>query len=280
MRRKLTLTAILGIMLAVGVAAIAIANGTLYVSTCLRSTSELEGECGGRLVADFGGGVVPKSLPKREMAPVAIELWGRVSTDDGTHHAALREATIDFDRNLAISAKGLPVCDSGHRDPVERDSIPKACDSSIVGGGKADFELAFPERPPILNPSKLTVYNGGAKGGVTTLYGVVRIKIPAPRTIAIPVEFERIHDGHHGLRAVAKTPVIAGGSGSLLDFRLKIKRLFSYRGSQRSYATARCPDGNLDAEVSALFKNEVGTPGVASTTAIKGALAFPCMPTD
>jgi hypothetical protein len=223
---------------------------------------------------------VPKKLPKREMAPVAIKLWGKVSTSDGTHPSALREATIDFDRNLVISAKGLPVCHSGHRDLIERDSIPKACDNSIIGGGKADFELAFPEAPLILNPSKLTVYNGGVKGGVATLYVVAPINMPVPRTIVTRVEIERIHEGRYGLHAVAKIPVIAGGSGSLLDFRLKIKRLFNYRGSQKSYAMARCPNRQLNSQISALFKNEAHEPGVAPTTLIKGAVVSPCTPTS
>jgi hypothetical protein len=280
--KKLTLTLAAGITLALGIAAIAIAFERPYVSTCLRSTIGEGSDCQGfpGLIVNFGTGVVPKKLPKREMAPVAIKLWGKVSTSDGTHPSALREATIDFDRNLAISAKGLPVCHSGHRDPIARGSIPKACDNSIIGGGKADFELAFPEAPLILNPSKLTVYNAGVKGGVITLVVVAPISVPVPRMIAIPVEIERIHEGRYGLHAVAKIPVIAGGRGSLLDFGLKIKRLFNYKGSQKSYAMARCPKRQLNAKISALFQNEAHEPGVAATTVIKGAVVSPCTPTS
>lgn len=273
------LALVVGTALAIGVATISIANETPYVSTCLRSTVGEGSDCQGfpGLIVNFGVRVMPRKLPKREMAPVAVELWGKVSRSDGTHPSALRKATIDFDRNLVIDAKGLPTCRSGHRDPIERDSIPKACDNSIVGGGKVDFELAFPGAPLVLNPSKLTIYNGGVKGGITTLYVVAPIDIPVPRTIVIPVEIARTHEGRYGLHVVAKVPVIAGGSGSLLDFSLRIKRLLQYKNLPKSIASARCPDGHFGAEISTLFMNEAQTPGVALSTVTKGRLVFPCM---
>jgi hypothetical protein len=281
--KKLTRRLAAGIMLALGITAIASAYETPYVSSCPLSTIGDGSDCQfPALSADFGAWVAPKKLPKREMAPVAIKLWGKVSTSDGTHPSALREATVDFDRNIVISAKGLPVCESRpHFDVLSPGgSIQKTCRSSIVGSGRADFELAFPEAPPILSSSKLTAYNAGVKAGVINLVVVAPIDVPVPRTIAIPVEIKRSHDDRYGPRAVAKVPVIAGGSGSLLDFSLRIKRLFSYRGSQKSYAMARCPDRQLNAAITARFRNEVQEPNVAATTVITGAVASPCTPTS
>jgi hypothetical protein len=107
---------------------------------------------------------------------------------------------------------------------------------------------------------------------------IAHINKPVPSTIVTRVEIERIHEGRYGLHAVAKIPVIAGGSGSLLDFSLKVKRLFNYKGTQESYVTARCPDNHLDAEIGTFFKNEAGTSGVAPTTAIRGKMVLPCTP--
>ncbi len=276
MRGKLILMLVGGAVLTVGVAGIAIARQTPYVSTCLQSMIAEASDCQGfpSLVAEFGGEVVPEGLPKHEMAPVAVKLRGKVSTSDGTHPSALREVTIDFDRNVAISAKGLPVCHPSVEVPIR-----KACGSSIVGGGKVDFALAFPEDPPIRVPSELTAYNAGVKAGVTVLYVSAFVPVPRPNVIVTRVEIRRIHEGRYGLRAVAKIPVIAGGSGSLLDFSLRLKRHFEYRGAQRDFAMARCPDGHLDAEISTLFENEAKTPGVPPTTVTKGALVLPCTPT-
>ncbi len=278
----MTLTLVAGIALALGIVAIAFAYGAPYISTCRQSAIGEGAGCHGfpGLSVDFGVGVVPKKLPRHALAPVAIELRGKVSTTDGTHPSALREATIDFDRNVAISAKGLPVCESRpHFDVLgPGESIRKACRSSIVGSGRADFELALPEVPPILTSSRLTAYNVGVKAGVVTLVVIAPISVPAPRTIAIPVEIEKVRDNRHGPRAVAKIPVIAGGSGSLIDFSLRIKRLFDYKGSRKSFAVARCPDRQLDAGITARFRNETHEPNVATATVITGAVASPCTP--
>ncbi len=79
MRRNLALTLALGAALAVGVASISTA--TDYATICVRSTTTAASDCPPRLIVKFGGGVVPKKLPKHEMAPVAVKLWGKVSTD-------------------------------------------------------------------------------------------------------------------------------------------------------------------------------------------------------
>jgi hypothetical protein len=275
-RTKLISALAVGAILAAGAAATAIAYEAPLASTCVVAMGT-PGGCPGfpGLSAKFGIQVLPRKLPRREMAPVAVKLWGMISTSDGTHPSALRELTVGLDRNFAIEARGLPVCRAGGRE-----SIRGACGNAVIGGGRADFELAFPETQPVTVPSKLTIYNLGIEGSVTTLVVTAPIRIPVPRTIAIPVEIEKINEGRSGLRAVAAIPVIAGGSGSLLDFSLEIKRLFNDEGSQKSFATARCPNGELNAEIEALFKNEVHEPGTAPTTVMRGTMPTPCMPMD
>jgi hypothetical protein len=45
------------------------------------------------------------------------------------------------------------------------------------------------------------------------------------------------------------------------------------------YLEARCPDGVFKvSSPKTVFKNEAGTPGVASVTVLKGSLALPCTP--
>jgi hypothetical protein len=278
--KKVTLTLAAGIALALGIVAIAFAYGAPYISCPLLRVGNGSGCQFPALTVDFGVGVVPKKLPRHELAPVAIELRGKVSTTDDTHPPALREAAIDLDRNVVISARGLPVCESRpHFDVLSPGGSIQACRNAIVGSGRADFELALPEVPPILTSSRLTAYNVGVKASVVTLVLIAPISVPAPRTIAIPVEIEKVRDNRHGPRAVAKIPVIAGGSGSLIDFSLRIKRLFDYKGSQKSFAVARCPDRQLDAGITARFRNETHEPNVATATVITGAVASPCTPT-
>jgi hypothetical protein len=268
---------ILGVALAVGFAWAApnAANATVC-PLLLRATEE--GACPSypSLSARFGTGVEPKKLPEDNMAPAALNLSAEISTTDGTHPSALRELTIDLDRNVAINAEGAPVCRLGSSLGQPPRELRKACRTAIVGGGSADLEFAVPEEKPIKESSTLTLYNNGIADGVTTLRGVAFINVPVPQAIVISIKVKKIDKGGVGLEAVERLPVIAGGRGSLIGLRLRLKRLFSFEGKRTSYATARCPKGHLRAAITALFKNEAKSPGTPSQTVLKGTVASPC----
>lgn len=269
---------IVGVVSAVAV--VAVASGDPYVSTCFGSTAGGEGTCPGfpPLVARFGGRLAAATgaAPEHRTAPVSLRLWGRFSTSDGTHPSALREMTLDLDRGVAIDARGLAACHGagGSHDGV---GLKGKCEGAAIGGGRADLEIAVPGKAPIRTPSKLTLYNGGSRNGVRTAYAIGEVKEPAPAPIVATIEIREVGSG---LRAVAKLPAIAidGGNGSLIDFHLKVKRLFEYKGRPVSYLSARCPDRQVKAAVTAQFENETETPGVPSSTVMRGVFAIPCAP--
>jgi hypothetical protein len=97
--------------------------------------------------------------------------------------------------------------------------------------------------------------------------------VPVPAAVVTTVNIQRKGGG---LQGVARIPVIAGGSGSLLDFKFKLGKTSSYRGRRVGYLEARCPTGAMILKASALFRNETHTPGVAATTMPKGSLVVPC----
>ncbi len=225
----------------------------------------------------LGSRILPTSLPRREAVPVTASIFADVKTADGTHPSALRELVIDVDKDIRVNAKGYPVCESRpHYDVRNPEAALKACGDAILSKGSAHFEIAFPEQDPITVTSPITVFNGGEKGGKVTLYIHVFITVPAPAAIATTVTISRKGSGIH---SVAKIPVVAGGSGSLLDFNFKLGKTYSYKGKRVGYFEAKCPDGNFKVNVAkALFKNEAQTPGVAPTTSLKGGLVVPCTP--
>jgi hypothetical protein len=97
---------------------------------------------------------------------------------------------------------------------------------------------------------------------------------PAAAAIEAAITAQRMGTGVHTVWTI---PVVAGGYGSLLDFRLKIGRIYSSEGKKTGYFEAKCPDGVFKASVKkVLFKNEAHTPGEAAQTSLKGALAVPC----
>lgn len=282
-RKRTVLVLLMGAALAAAAAAVALGQETQYVATCLQSSTDQGDGCPGGLIARFGAWVTPTKLPTRELVPIGLGLQGKFFTREGTSPpvSALREAALEFDRNIAINVNGLPIC---HPPPLNYrppdggwNVVRKACRGTAVGKGNVDFEIFLPGGEPLRLPSPAVVYNGGLKAGVATFYVLAYITVPVPALIVTRVEVRRTHKGRYDLRAVARLPVIASGYGSLLDFRLKLRRFFSYKGSRRSFLTARCPRGELNVNASRLlFKNEVNTPGVPPTTLMRGAFMLPC----
>jgi hypothetical protein len=263
MRKNLLAALALSAALALGGAAIAVAS-----STTVRA---------GNLILTFGSSVSPKKLPKKRLAPIALRIFGKGRTSDGSHPSALRQVVVDIDKNGVVNAKGLPTCGRGQLEARDTKAAKRICRTSIVGNGKVDVEIAFPEQRPIIVHSPLTLFNGGTRGRKTTLFIHSFITVPVPAAIVTTVTVKRIRKGRFGNHAVARIPVVAGGSGSVLKFNFKIKRIFKYRGRKQSYLRARCRGGSFRAKVlRALFKNEARVPGVAPTTVLKSSLVVPC----
>jgi hypothetical protein len=262
MRRNLILGLTLAAVLSLGVAAIASA-----VSTTLRV---------GNLVATFGGAVSPKKMPKNDYVPVTSKFFGKVKTTDGSHPSALREAVVDIDKDVKVNVKGYPACKGGQLEAQNTTAAKKVCGGAVLGEGLAHVEIAFPEQSPILVKSPLTIFNGGEKGGKITLYFHIFITVPVPSAVVTTVTITRKGSGIH---SVAKIPVVAGGSGSGIDFNFKIGKTYFYKGKKVGYFEAKCPDGVFKVNAPKfLFKNEAETPGVAPTTVLKGGFAVPCAP--
>jgi hypothetical protein len=265
MRRNLVLTLAFGAVLAVVLVAVAAAKFTVFRA--------------GNLVLKADGGVTPKALPKNKLAPVAVNVAGQISTADGGHPAAVREVTIDFDKNGTINTKGLATCTEGKLIARPTKEAERACKDAIVGSGRAVAEVAFKESNPFQASGPLVLFNGGTKGGKTVLLIHLYANVPAPTAIVTRVELTKIHKGRYGIHSVSKIPRVAGGSGSTISFKLKVQRTFQYKGKSQSYVQAKCPDGHFNANVvGAVFKDEDGIEPNTGTTTLKGTVIRPCTP--
>jgi hypothetical protein len=263
MRRKLMMALALVAVLSLGVAAIANA----LTKTTLRA---------GDLVVTFGGGTSPTKLPKTKYTPVTTTIYGKITTSDGTHPSALREAVVDIDKDVKINVKGYPSCKPGQLEARDTKAALKVCGNTVLGKGLAHIEIAFPEQKPILVASPITVFNGGESGGKVKLLIHVFITVPVPAAIVTQVTIQRKGSGIH---SISKIPVAAGGSGSAVDFNFKLGKTYSYKGKKVGYFEAKCPDGVFKVNApKILFKNEAQIPGVAPQTVLKGGLAVPCKP--
>ena len=113
------------------------------------------------------------------------------------------------------------------------------------------MRVEFPESTPFSATGPLVVFNGGEKGGVTTLFIQAYVAVPTPTALVTTVKIKKEHHGPYGLRSIATIPVIAGGCGSVTNFELKIGKTFTYKGKKQSYLEAKCANGSFAAEADA-----------------------------
>ncbi len=225
----------------------------------------------GNLIFKDNGFISPSKLPRHEQAPIAAILNGQIGTADGSHPPAIESVVADFDENIEINAKGLPVCSQAKLVARSSTDAKRACPDAIVGTGKGEVEVAFPEQAPLEATGPIILFNGGVHGGTTLLFIHTYVNVPAPTAVIATVELTRIHRGHYGTHAVAHIPRIAGGAGSVTKFKLTIDRTFAYRGEQQSYLTASCPTGSYYAEGKVQFSD---------ATTLKVTHVLPCTPRD
>jgi hypothetical protein len=215
----------------------------------------------GNLILTFNGGFSPKALPKAKRVGITLNVSGKIETKDKTHPPALGEFILEADKNGAINAKGLPVCTSGKLQAQDTPHAEAACPTAIVGEGKTDIEVEFPESPPFIAHSKLVAFNGGVSGGKTTIFIHAFLSSPVSAAVVTTVKVSTVHEGRFGLKSIATIPKIAGGYGSAISFNLKLGRAFTYKGKKQNYLLLQCPDGKIFAQGTAKFSDNVTASG-------------------
>jgi hypothetical protein len=189
-------------------------------------------------------GFSPKALARTKSTPITFKVSGDITSLAGAHIPALREFILESDRNVAIDVKGLPTCRAIKLRSADPDQAEASCRPAMIGSGHLAIELDIVETL-VPTQGKVIVFNGGVKGGITTLYIHSYLTVPVPAVILSTVKIKKIHRGRYGLQAVTTIPKIAGGSGSVSHFDLKLYK--------RGVLTAKCTDGKLQVRSKAGF---------------------------
>lgn len=223
----------------------------------------------GNLVISIEGNVSPSKLPKRTPAPIALKVSGSVATADGTHPPALRTLALQFDRHGHIDTKGLPTCTTGKLQSTLTAQAKRACGPSLIGTGRAEAEIEFPEQAPFDAGGPLLIFNGKPKGNKPVLIFHVHANVPAPTTFVTSGVISGA-SGKYGTQTLIQVPTIVGGQGSLISFKASIpKRTWTYKGKKHALLSASCPSGSLFAHGDFAF---------ADGTRISGDVARSCTP--
>lgn len=242
--------------LAAAIAVVVLAGLTVVGSVVAKPEKVIVGD----LEVEYDGGFSPKAMPKNKLTPISFFLWSRIGLVDGKHPPAIKEFKLEGDKNVVVDVKGVPTCTSGKLQSQTTAAARKVCGSAIVGSGTTEVEVQFPEQAPIDVKSELLAFNGGFKGGVTTLFIHAYLTAPVTAAIVTTVKIKKVKKGRYGTESIATVPKIAGGSGSVTYFKLKFDKGILF---------GKCPDGRLQAHGTGVFAD--GTK--ASATVVR-----PCTP--
>lgn len=207
------------------------------------------------LVITTDGGFTPTTLPKKGYAPIKLQGYGKIETEDGSPPPVLETLTIWFDKHGEVETDGLPKCTPQKLRATTTPQARKLCPGSIVGKGFGKAVVIFPEQPPIPAGSPITLFNAAPKNGNPVVLAHAHLTVPGPTTFVVPVEIQRVNAGRYGFKVVAKIPKIAGGAGIPLYGQMTVNRKWKFKGKTLSFANAGCPDGRLQAKVQTKFKD-------------------------
>jgi len=231
-----------------GVLAVALTVAMVFLATSLAAAEKPVRVVVGEIEGVFNGGFSPKVLSKKKPTPIAFNISGKLRSlnpnPNEQHLPALKEFQLEGDKHVSIDVKGIPVCSATKLQSTDTAHAEKACGPALIGTGKTEVGIKFPEQHEIPVKSDLLAFNGGVRGGVTTLFIHAYITVPTPAAIVTTVKIKKIHKGRYGLGSVASIPKIAGGNGAVKSFSLSLPKGVLF---------ATCPDGHLDARGVAVF---------------------------
>jgi hypothetical protein len=183
----------------------------------------------------------PKKLSKTKFTPGSLKVTTLTtsSTDPSGVPVPATHATIDFDRNARIYTKGLPTCDPGKLQSQSTQVAEQVCGKAKIGSGSAVAYLRAGKVYEV--PQTVTAFNGVPKGGkpvvILHTYGTTPLQV----SLVLEGTVTNYNKEGYGPRLDLNIPLIAGGTGALREFQVKIDKKWRFKGEKRSFVSAKCP---------------------------------------
>jgi hypothetical protein len=182
----------------------------------------------------------PQRLSKTQFTPGTLEVTTLTTstTDPNGVPSPAIHATIDFDRNARLYTKGLPTCDPGKLQNQSTETAEQACGRAKIGTGHA---IAYLKAGRVYEvPQTVTAFNGVPQGGKPTI--ILHTYGTTPLQVSLVLEGTVSNYGKEGYgpRLDLNVPLLAGGTGALKEFNVKIDKKWRYKGEKRSFISAKC----------------------------------------
>jgi hypothetical protein len=193
----------------------------------------------GNVVISFHGSIAPVTLPRKDLAPVGVQIGAKIKTKDHSAPPRLTKIKLDINSHGLIDNKGLPLCSLGKLTNASAGAAKKACGDAEVGSGNVTSRVALPGQTPFSTNGPLLAFNGKYKGKPAIIAHVATTgKLSTTFLIKFTVNKTK---GTYGTSLIADIPPIASGNGYISAFDLSLRRKFTFKGQKKSYVEASCP---------------------------------------
>lgn len=186
--------------------------------------------------------IKPTKLSKTRLTPGSLKVTTLTTstTDPSGVPSPAVHATIDFDKSAVLFTKGLPTCDPAQVQNKSTEEAETACGKAKIGSGHA---LAYLRSSRVYEvPQVVTAFNGKPKGGkpvvILHTYGTT----PLQASLVLVGTVSNYGKEGYGPRLDLEIPLLAGGTGALKEFQVTIHKKWRYKGRQRSFLSAKCPN--------------------------------------
>jgi hypothetical protein len=197
-------------------------------------------EPGGNLLVTFDGGIAPKTLPRKHLAPVTVSIDTTFKTDDGSDPPPqLRTVSIGINRGGRIDDRGLPTCHVRKIQPATIAAARRICGGAIVGNGHVGVRVELPNQQPFNFSGPMLVFNAERSGGKRRILAQVYGSRP-PSAFVLTFRILK-RGGTFGNVIETTLPKQARKWAYVTHFDMRLRRVYTYHGQQHSYVSASCP---------------------------------------
>lgn len=218
------------------VGAIAVA---LLLALGAATIAQAEVEKQGDVIVAFDGGISPRALPRTGVAPVVVTIDSSFRSAEGADPPPqLKTISIGINRRGRIFDRGLPTCRVHKIQPATIRAARRICGGAIVGSGHVQVRVHLSNQSPFTFKGPMLVFHAKRSGGERRLLAqVYGLKPPSAFVLGFKIVKEA---GEFGTVIKTTLPRSADKWAYVTKFDMKLRRIYTYRGEQHSYANAGC----------------------------------------